>query len=141
MTRRRAFVRADRGAAAVELAILLPVVLLILGGIVDFGRFFFTKIELTNAAREGVRAAIVTTGTPGPGATTRALAALPGMATSSVRVTVTACTTGSLPVNAAATVGIANFKWLILEPAFKIIGGPSALPSVINATAVMKCGV
>ena len=49
--------RTERGAAAVELAIILPVLLLVIGGIIDFGRFFYTQIQVTNAAREGARMA------------------------------------------------------------------------------------
>jgi Flp pilus assembly protein TadG len=49
----------DRGAAAVELALLLPLLLLILFGIVDFGRMLNYKLTITHAAREGVRAASV----------------------------------------------------------------------------------
>ena len=68
----------DRGAAAVEFALLLPVVFLIIAGIVDFGTVFFTKIELTNAAREGARAAVVT-GTSVANVQARATAAAPGV--------------------------------------------------------------
>ena len=52
-------VRRERGAAAVEFALLLPVLVLLIGGIVVYGRFFFTQLQLTNAAREGARAGIV----------------------------------------------------------------------------------
>lgn len=45
----------ERGAAAVEFAIVLPVLLTLLLGIMEFGRAFNTQISLTNAAREGVR--------------------------------------------------------------------------------------
>lgn len=47
----------DRGAAAVELALVMPLLLLIIFGIVDFGRMYNTQITLTQAAREGARAA------------------------------------------------------------------------------------
>jgi hypothetical protein len=46
----------DRGAAAVELALMLPVLLLIVFGIIDFGRMLNAQITLTEAAREGARA-------------------------------------------------------------------------------------
>jgi hypothetical protein len=49
--------RRDRGAAAVEFALVLPVLLLIIFGIIDFGRMLTAKITLTEAAREGARAA------------------------------------------------------------------------------------
>jgi hypothetical protein len=48
--------RRDRGAAAVEAALILPVLLLIVFGIIDFGRMLNTQIALTEGAREGARA-------------------------------------------------------------------------------------
>lgn len=50
-------VRDDRGAAAVELGLLLPLLLLILFGIIDFGRMYHAQVTLTQAAREGARLA------------------------------------------------------------------------------------
>ena len=49
----------ERGASAVEFALLLPVLILILFGIVEFGLAFYTQQVLTNASREGARAGIV----------------------------------------------------------------------------------
>ncbi len=57
----------DRGAAAVELALILPVLLLLIGGIVDFGRAFFAQIIITNAASEGARAGVVQGGSRSTG--------------------------------------------------------------------------
>ncbi|WLQ06861.1 TadE/TadG family type IV pilus assembly protein [Arthrobacter oryzae] len=45
----------ERGAVAVEFAIVLPVLLALVLGIMEFGRAFNAQISLTNAAREGVR--------------------------------------------------------------------------------------
>lgn len=45
----------DSGAAAVEFALLLPLILLILFGIIDLARAFNIQETLTQAAREGVR--------------------------------------------------------------------------------------
>ncbi|WP_211277935.1 TadE/TadG family type IV pilus assembly protein, partial [Couchioplanes caeruleus] len=47
----------DQGAAAVEMALVLPLLLLLLFGIIDFGRALNAQITLTEAAREGARAA------------------------------------------------------------------------------------
>jgi Flp pilus assembly protein TadG len=55
----RAFRVSDRAAAMVEFAIVLPVLLLIVFGIVDFGRALYTLNDLTAAAREGARKAAV----------------------------------------------------------------------------------
>jgi Flp pilus assembly protein TadG len=47
--------RAERGAVAVEFAILLPVFLLLVFGIMDFGHAFYMKQMVSNASREGAR--------------------------------------------------------------------------------------
>src|SRR5262245_17088729 len=49
-----------RGAAAVEFALVLPVMVLIALGCVDFGRFAYDYIALKNAARAGAEYAIMT---------------------------------------------------------------------------------
>ena len=52
--------RADEhGAAAVEFALLLPLLVLLLFGLIQFGLAFNTRIQATNAAREGARMAVV----------------------------------------------------------------------------------
>ena len=48
--------RSEKGAAAVEFALLLPLVTLLIFGLIDFGRLFFVQISLTSASREAVRA-------------------------------------------------------------------------------------
>lgn len=45
----------ERGAVAVEFALLAPVLVMILLGIMEFGRAYNVQTSLTNAAREGVR--------------------------------------------------------------------------------------
>lgn len=47
--------RQDHGAAAVEFGLLLPLVMLILCGIIDFGLALNAQVTLTQAAREGAR--------------------------------------------------------------------------------------
>ncbi len=49
----------ERGASAVEFAIILPVLVLILFGTIEFGMIMFAREILTNASREGARAGIV----------------------------------------------------------------------------------
>ncbi len=48
---------AERGAAVVEFALVLPVVLLVLLAVVEVAVVARTQLELTQAAREGARAA------------------------------------------------------------------------------------
>jgi Flp pilus assembly protein TadG len=47
--------RSDAGAAFVELAIALPVLVVLVVGTADFARAFYYAIELTNAARAGAQ--------------------------------------------------------------------------------------
>lgn len=49
--------RDERGAAVVEFALVLPLLILFTFGIIEFGRAYSAKIELTAAVREGARAA------------------------------------------------------------------------------------
>ena len=49
----------QNGASAVEFAILLPFLVLLVFGIIDFGLLMYNQQVLTNASREGARAAIV----------------------------------------------------------------------------------
>ena len=51
--------RNERGAALIEAAITIPIILLIAVGIFEFGRAYQTWQVLTNAAREGARVAIL----------------------------------------------------------------------------------
>ncbi|MFD1213512.1 TadE/TadG family type IV pilus assembly protein [Arthrobacter sp. GCM10027362] len=69
--------RSERGAAAVEFALVLPVLLILIIGIADFGRAFFTEISLAQAAREGARVMAVTK--DAGQATAAAIAAAPGL--------------------------------------------------------------
>jgi hypothetical protein len=48
----------ERGAVIVEFAVLLPFLLTILVGTIEFGLLFYNKQVLTNASREGARAGI-----------------------------------------------------------------------------------
>lgn len=52
---------AERGAAAVEFAIVLVVLLLIIFAIIDFGRLLFASQSVKAASREGARTAAVRT--------------------------------------------------------------------------------
>ncbi len=49
----------QRGAAAVEMALVLPLFLIIVFGIMEFGVILFDKAMVTNASREGARRGVV----------------------------------------------------------------------------------
>ena len=83
-------VRSQRGAALLEMALTLPLLLLVCVGILEFGRAYQTWQVITNAAREGARIAV-----------------LPGMDDTAVRSRVQQyMTIGQLPQAAIATIAI-----------------------------------
>jgi len=58
-TLKTARVSTDRGQAVIELALTLPLLLVVVFGIIDFG-FMFQRYEaVTNAAREGARLGVL----------------------------------------------------------------------------------
>ncbi len=59
MTKARRSLRHQRGAAAVEFAIIAPLLFMLIFGITEFGRVWSVKNVLVGAAREGARYAAV----------------------------------------------------------------------------------
>jgi hypothetical protein len=57
--RRGRWVRRREGQALVELALIVPVLLLLIVGLAEFARAWNTKQVLTDAAREGLRNSVV----------------------------------------------------------------------------------
>lgn len=87
----------ERGAVAVEFAILLPLLLLLVLGTIEFGRAFNAQITLTNAAREGVR--VMAIGNDPTAAKTAAKSAAASVSTaiqdSDITLSTTTCTAGA----------------------------------------------
>ena len=48
----------QKGVAAIEFALMLPVLLLLVFGIIEFSVILYNKAMVTNASREGARAGI-----------------------------------------------------------------------------------
>lgn len=51
--------RSEKGQSLVELALILPILIVILFGIIEFGRVFHSYLVITHAAREGARYGII----------------------------------------------------------------------------------
>ncbi len=49
------FLKSERGQSMVEFALVLPILLLLLCGIIDFAWIFAQKIEINNSCREAAR--------------------------------------------------------------------------------------
>ena len=69
--------RGERGAAAIEFALVLPVLLLLVRGLIEFSRLYNIKISLSNAARDGARRMAIHNSQPT--AKTAAIAAAPSI--------------------------------------------------------------
>ena len=54
----------SRGQSVVEFALVVPIFLLILFGIMDFGFILYSRMTVINAARDGARIGITLTDTP-----------------------------------------------------------------------------
>ena len=46
------------GVSAVEFGLVLPILMLVLMGIIDYGHVYFVRLTLQNAAREGARVGV-----------------------------------------------------------------------------------
>ena len=53
------FIKNKKGQAMVETIFVLPLLFLLIFGIIEFGRIYFTYMILSNAAREGARYSVV----------------------------------------------------------------------------------
>ncbi|MGW5240239.1 TadE/TadG family type IV pilus assembly protein [Monashia sp. NPDC004114] len=141
---RRRSSKRESGTSAVEFAILMPVLFMVIAGIVDFGRAFFLEIQLANAAREGARAAVVLAGdsTYTAKVTARATAGAP--AVQSLTISTTSpdrlCPTPADPNASAQVTASAPFSWIIMRPAIALVGGTWGLNGTLSSTAVMQCG-
>ncbi len=122
----------DRGSATVELALVLPLLLLLLFGVIDFGRMLHTQITLTEAAREGARAAALGFD---PGA--RVARAAGGVTLASASVT--ACPDDDLSADASVTVSHAFRPVTPLGSLLGFFGAEGDGTVTITARGVMPC--
>jgi Flp pilus assembly protein TadG len=125
----------DRGAAAVEFALLLPLLLLLVFGIIDFGRAINAQITLTQAAREGARLAALGQ----PNVVSRTQAAATGL--SPVTVTVTSCPAGATQTTDAVVQTSYSFNFVTPVGAIAGLfgGGGFGSPITLTATGEMPC--
>ena len=133
--------RNQRGAALIETAITIPLVLLVSVSIFEFGRAYQTWQVLTNAAREGARIAVLPDYTD-------------AMVTSTVR---TYLTSGRLSnPNAASIIVVRNvpfgtttasritvnypFNFIVLNPVARLVrsGSTVGTPLTMQSSALMR---
>src|SRR5215472_333163 len=126
----------DRGAAAVEFALLLPLLLLLVFGIIDFGRAINAQITLTQAARTGARLAAL--GQPNVVSATQAAAT--GLSPVGVTL-VTPCPANATQTTAAVVTATYTFHFVTPIGAIAGLFGGKGLgaPITLSATGEMPC--
>ena len=137
MTRTHTPRRGERGAALLEAAVTIPIILLVSVGIFEFGRAYQTQQVLTNAAREGAR-----------------LAVLEGPTDAEVRARVNSYLTGggltslsadqilvnrTVPFNGTATASQVTvnypFSFMVLNPVVRLVRPTSTLGGSITMSS------
>jgi Flp pilus assembly protein TadG len=151
---RRLRLRDDRGAAAVEFALVSIPLLMLLIGIVTYGQVFLRQNSLTNAARIGARTAAIevaanrSTAIADAQSAAAAATVMPTVAASAVTIssvywngsaftafTPTSCTApaaaggGPIYMRATITASSTDLSYSSLLP----------VPSSLTGTAVMRC--
>jgi Flp pilus assembly protein TadG len=91
----------DRGAAAVEFALLSIPLLLLVVGIIQFGFAYQAQVTVTQAARAGARLAAVCGSTCPTSVTQSTIDAAPGLTLAAGNINIQYCTTGATPTCSA----------------------------------------
>jgi len=134
--------RSQKGAALIEAAVTIPLILLIAVGIFEFGRAYQTWQVLTNAAREGARLAVISGSTDANVTTTvrnyMQAGQLDNYATATVTITRNVALTGS---DTGSQVQINYpFQFMVLQPVIQLIDSASTTgtPITMQASALMR---
>jgi Flp pilus assembly protein TadG len=125
--------RKEAGVALIEAAFVLPILLVLAMGMLDFGRAFHTKSLLDQAAREGVRLAVITT--PDPALVTdrvNAILAPAGVTATSVVVT------GPTPGTRLDTVTVTATFSFVTPGIYALVGGDYGNTLSMSSQCVMR---
>jgi Flp pilus assembly protein TadG len=125
--------RRTRGQALVELAFVLPLVILMLLGLFDFGRAIYAYNTVSNAAREAARVAIVNPNVAAVQAEASSQAIALGISPASVTVEfweADLSATCSPPEFGCVAVVTVPYQWQAITPVIGAIIGPIEISSV-----------
>lgn len=127
--------RRDRGAAAVELALILPVLLLLIAGIIDLGRAYQAQMTVTQAAREGAR--MVALHYSASQTQTRVAQAAPGLpVTTTINLSCPATPSGT---DASRVTVSTEFEYLLLDGIVNLFGAGIAPTATFSSQGSMRC--
>ena len=117
---------------AVEFVVMFPILLALMLGMVEFGRFYNASITVTHASREAVRVvALCSTGSCNGAAHTAANTAASPLSLQGGSPETDCPLSG---VGNASFTATASFTW---DPLLSFVPG---LPASISRSAVMRCG-
>ena len=144
MTRTHTRRRGERGAALLEAAITIPIILLVSVGIFEFGRAYQTQQVLTNAAREGARLAVLE-GPTDADIRTRvngylSSGGLTTLSDSNIQVNRAVPFNGSATITASQITITYPFQFMVLNPVVRLVTPTSKTGQDISmtATALMR---
>ncbi|EAP97558.1 hypothetical protein JNB_18848 [Janibacter sp. HTCC2649] len=126
----------------VEFALLLPLLLLVLFGLIDMGRMFLVQSMVTNGAREGARMAAL--GYTDSEIAARANASMPGLdgvSSGTHTITSTAVCPAALTATSqrSVTVTVSGFHWVALGAISGLFPGGGITAPTPRATSSMRC--
>ena len=125
--------RSERGAVAVEFALVLPLLVMLFAGIAELGRIYYLQAMLSGAAREGVRVMALQNDTAASVAAVQAAAG--SVAVSSSQIVVAPATgacrsTTTTPAQATVTITFTT-------PLVSSVFGTSV---TVHGRGIMRCG-
>ena len=123
--------RGERGAAAVEFALVVPLLLLLVLGIAEFGRAYNVSSTLASAARTGARTMALENSASAARTATQGAATGLGVSASQITVTPSSCPTSSTGSTTLVTVRI-TYPMTFVTGLF----GSSV---TLHGTGVMRC--
>jgi len=119
-------IRSERGAAIIETALAVPLVLLVGVGAVEFGRAYRTSRVLTNAAREGARVAALPNRATAVDAKVRQYLQTDGLISDA---------TVGVNINGSEVTVSYPFQFVVLQPVAQLLVSGSMVDSPITVTA------
>jgi Flp pilus assembly protein TadG len=126
----------ERGAAAVEFALVAPVLIMLLLGIIEFSKVYNSQSTLSAAAREGARVMALTNDRAAATSAVRNAATGMTLSAGQISVTPTSCaTTGSATTASTATVTVT----VTYHQPF-VSGFLNGVGADLTGKAVMRCG-
>lgn len=126
--------KSEKGAAAVEFALVVPLLLALIIGIVLMGGAYNAQITLTQVARAGARSMVVSNDqATARGAAVVNLAGLTGFSSSNIVFSPATCSAGATMTVTATYVMSVPFA----NPGDKYLG---SMPMTLTGRASMLCG-